>query len=379
MTRSEPSLLILTHCFPKNTSDIPGNFIYDLCGSLTSAGVRVTVMTQEMSGAADENFLKRCGAEIEYFDWKGGQERFTGLSFASLKKIRGVISLIFKGRKKYRELTEKNNYDLILNCWTVPSGLWSYGRTKSAKKAVWALGSDINIYAEKVFTKKVLKKILLKNDHIFANSLSLKKKIKDIFGINASILYSGRKLPEPQRSYKPAKTLRLAFVGRLEEVKGPDILLSAIALSGIKDFELTIVGDGQMRGGLEDSARSSGLGDKIIFTGMTGPCEIAEILAQSDYLVISSRNESMPVVFWEAMQTSTPVLSTDVGDIKYYCDEFNVGRVCGTDENSLAGLLSFADSFRPLRQVMAENTIKLAGKTSLSATAEILKEIMQNH
>ncbi|MGD9707623.1 MAG: glycosyltransferase, partial [Candidatus Delongbacteria bacterium] len=172
--------------------------------------------------------------------------------------------------------------------------------------------------------------------------------------------------------------LKLAFVGRLEKIKGPDLLISALILSKISDFELKVVGDGSMRAELESTVESNGLSGKIRFLGMKNASEISDVLSGSDYLVISSRSESMPVVFWEAMQTLTPVISTDAGDIKHYCEQFNVGRVCGPDEKSLSDLLTFVNDFRPLRPILSENTKKAAGTGNIQNSAEILKNLCKN-
>ena len=115
---------------------------------------------------------------------------------------------------------------------------------------------------------------------------------------------------------------------------------------------------------------TNGLGDKIRFLGEKTAAEISDHLTVSDYLVISSRSESMPVVFWEAMQTSTPVIATNVGDLEYYCTKFNVGRVCNADEKSLSELLSFVMNLKPLRESLALNTRKVRDFSSINSSAE---------
>jgi len=378
MTEIDPKILILTHCFPLNSSDIPGNFIYDLCIALKQLGVKVTLLTQKMDGESDSDFLEGSGAKLVYFDWKGGSERFSGIKLGSFKNISSVLSLILKGRKKFRELIKDNDFDLILNCWIAPSGLWSFGAKTKSKTAVWALGSDVSVYSKKLLPRFILKKILSRSDIVFTNSLQNSSELKKIFNTKSLILYTGRKLPLSSVVYKSEPKLKLAFVGRLEKIKGPDLLVSALILSNISNFELKIVGDGSMRAELESAVESNGLSGKVRFLGMKNVSEISDVLSGSDYLVISSRNESMPVVFWEAMQTSTPVVSTDAGDIKHYCDRFNVGRVCEPDERSLSDLLCFINDFRPLRAILSENTKNAAGTGNIQNSAEMLKNLCKN-
>jgi glycosyltransferase involved in cell wall biosynthesis len=328
-----------------------------------------------MNADQDKEFLAASGAELVFFEWKGGDNRFSGIKFTSPQSLFSVISLIFRGRKKFKELIEQDKYDLILNCWVVPAGFWSYGLAEDVKSAVWALGSDISVYGRKFIFRHILKMIITKADHLLTNSLHNKAEMKRIFGRDPYVLFTGRNLPEPRTRYLQEDVLKLVFVGRLEKIKGPDLLISALMLSGIENFTLKIIGDGTMRNELALTVGNNGLTDKIFFTGQKNSREISDCLSESDYLVISSRSESMPVVFWEAMQSSTPVISTDVGDIKHYCDEFNVGRICEPNERSLADLIGFIYNFRPLRNTLSENTSKAADVSNIAHSAKILCDL----
>lgn len=370
MKGDKPRILILTHCFPSDRSDIPGNFLIDLCSSLHSLGAEVFVLTQKMDSPRDENFISTSKAEITYFEWSGGDERFAGLKLSSFSDLARAFSLIYNGRKAMKKLVKATSPDLILNCWVVPSGLWSLFSGKKIRKNVWALGSDIGVYGTKPIIKEVIRIILRKNSLVFTNSLSIQKEIFDMSGIKSELLYTSRKIPASKQNYQSLDLLRLIFIGRLEKVKGPDLLINALINSGIENYDLKIVGDGPMREELEKLSESNGAGNKIHFTGSKNAQEIADLLTVSDYLVISSLKESMPVVFWEAMQTSTPVLATDTGDIKYYCDKYNVGRTCPADERSLSELISFVNNLRPLRKKLSENTSTLSDLVNIERSAE---------
>jgi glycosyltransferase involved in cell wall biosynthesis len=372
---NKPKILILTHCFPSDISDIPGNFLPEMCGELADLGCEVAVLTQKMSAGISGEIMDKAKADIISFDWKGGGERFSGIKLSSFSGISSAVSLILNGRKAFKKLIRAGSYDLVLNCWAVPSGLWSYSLCDKKRSAVWALGSDISVYSKKITTRSLLKKIIRKNGFVFANSISLKAEVEKLSKKPAALLYTGRQLPAPAVRYSPSNTFRLVFVGRLEKVKGPDLLLSALILSGIENFILNFIGDGSMRKELEKFSESNGIAGKVKFSGMKDPACIADSISGADYLVISSRSESMPVVFWEAMQVSTPVLATRTGDLEYYCEKFNVGRTCLPDENSLSELLQFASEFRPLRGILAANTAAPASLSSIKTSARTVFNI----
>ena len=102
----------------------------------------------------------------------------------------------------------------------------------------------------------------------------------------------------------------ILFMGRLNEIKGPDLLLDAFI--GLKEkhpsMELVFVGpDGGMLSELK--ARSSD--SNIHYLGYLGGVEKSQAYHAADFLVIPSRQEAMSIVVLEAGAAGTPVLVTD--------------------------------------------------------------------
>lgn len=109
----------------------------------------------------------------------------------------------------------------------------------------------------------------------------------------------------------------LLFVGRLAPVKGLPVLFEALATLGkdIPDWHLTIVGDGSMRMKLEDLASKLNLAANITFAGYQSQDAVADILSDTDILVLPSFAEGVPVVLMEAMAARTAVIATQVGGV----------------------------------------------------------------
>ena len=371
-------LLIVTHCFPADEKDLVGNFLYEFIKYLSVIGYEVTVFSPKMDAEYDPDYQKKYTKKIELFNWSGGDKRLAEFKIFNFKDLKSLLSLFKNGKKQLDQLLKKENFDFILAPWVIPSG---YIVSKIAKKyqipfGVWALGSDINVYGKKPFVSGIIKKILNKADLVFTNSLQMQKLINEKYNVDPTILFTNRKLSDPNVSFDNKPPLKLLFIGRLEYVKGPDILLEALLDSGIKDYTLKLVGDGSMRKELELFVNSNRLEEKIFFLGQKEQNTIAKELVTADYLVISSRSEGMPVVFWEAMQMNTPVLSTNCGDIEHYCKKYDVGRVSDISARSLAELLNFAYNFKPLRKTLSKNTEKLASLTDIKSSTEKFDDII---
>lgn len=97
-------------------------------------------------------------------------------------------------------------------------------------------------------------------------------------------------------------------VGRLEKVKGYDILIRAW-----QDLpaELWIVGEGSLRQEYETLIHQQPYPENIKLLGFRQ--DINELMSQSNLFVMSSHYEGCPYVMIEALLTQTPMVSTNVG------------------------------------------------------------------
>lgn len=109
----------------------------------------------------------------------------------------------------------------------------------------------------------------------------------------------------------------LVSVGRLNEQKGQLLLveaLGALAREGIS-FHLTLVGDGELREPIEQTAARLGIRDRVTITGWASGDAVREHLLRARALVLPSFAEGLPVVIMEALALRRPVLSTFVAGI----------------------------------------------------------------
>ena len=106
----------------------------------------------------------------------------------------------------------------------------------------------------------------------------------------------------------------LLFMGRLNPIKGPDLLLQAFmkVSSQLPAFHLVFIGpDGGMLEKLKQMAASAGLAQRVHFLGYVGGIEKSAAYRCARLLVVPSRQEAMSIVAIEAGMCGTPVLLTD--------------------------------------------------------------------
>ncbi len=113
------------------------------------------------------------------------------------------------------------------------------------------------------------------------------------------------------------------YVGRLEPIKGVDILVQAVAdLDMVGSTRLLIVGGDRgtvsPAGGLGTLAGSLGIAEKVTFTGPVPQSELPTYYGAADVLVLPSHYESFGLVALEAMACGTPVVVSRVGGLKTF-------------------------------------------------------------
>ena len=110
----------------------------------------------------------------------------------------------------------------------------------------------------------------------------------------------------------------IGIIGRLVPVKNHTLFLKAgvhfIRQNPNAKVLFAIIGDGELRAELEKRCVQQGISEYVRFCGWI--TNIHYVYADLDLLVLTSINEGTPVSIIEAMASSVPVISTDVGGIK---------------------------------------------------------------
>lgn len=153
--------------------------------------------------------------------------------------------------------------------------------------------------------------------------------------VPVQVMHSALDLGETVFSREGRQPHRLLSVGRLDAIKGFDVLLPALAL--LRDrgvpFESMVIGEGEERASLEALRQKLNLDDRVTFVGARPQTEVRKAMAESTLMVMpcvvtpEGNADGIPNVLTEAMAAGLPVISTRVSGIPELIDDRVSGRL----------------------------------------------------
>ncbi|WP_156229907.1 D-inositol-3-phosphate glycosyltransferase [Corynebacterium occultum] len=173
----------------------------------------------------------------------------------------------------------------------------------------------------------------------------------------------------------------VAFVGRLQEFKGPQVLIRAVAelLRRDPDRNLRVLISGGPSGpnatpeSYREMAAELGVERRIRFLDPRPPAELVAIYRAADIIAVPSYNESFGLVAMEAQASGTPVIAARVGGLPVAVAEGETGLlVDGHDPSDWADALAQLLDDDDTRIRMAEDAVAHATNFSWARTAEQL-------
>ncbi|HEY4520124.1 MAG TPA: glycosyltransferase [Candidatus Paceibacterota bacterium] len=124
-----------------------------------------------------------------------------------------------------------------------------------------------------------------------------------------------------------ARTPVIGTVAELTKNKGLEYGIEAVLelRKKHKMFLYIIVGDGELRGELEEKVQRLGLENVVFFAGFIANAE--KYLNAFDYFLLPSVKEGLPYVLLEASVTARPIVATDVGGIPEILKDYEKGMM----------------------------------------------------
>ena len=157
-----------------------------------------------------------------------------------------------------------------------------------------------------------VRKALKRADAVFAATPNTVKQLKRIHHVDAIYLpENGILKMERTEPVKMTDTLRLIWVGGIDERKALGILINALGKVEHHNWHLDVLGDGGLMGKCKAMAAGYGIAENITFHGRVDRTQVQLVFAQSHIHVISSLGEGNPTVLWEAFSKAIPTLTLD--------------------------------------------------------------------
>jgi glycosyltransferase involved in cell wall biosynthesis len=139
-------------------------------------------------------------------------------------------------------------------------------------------------------------------------------------------------------------TVHALCVASFSEFKGHRVLIEALAAGGpeIDRVQVELIGEGPLRGQIENLARRRGVRHRLQFRGRLSEQRVAERLDVADFAVLPSivardgDTEGIPNALIEALASGVPVVSTRVSGIPELVHDGVTGLL--TDPEDVEGL-----------------------------------------
>ncbi len=199
------------------------------------------------------------------------------------------------------------------------------------------------------------------------------EKVGRPYGLHA-VIYNGLAEDEFITIADAADASDFLFVGTMRELKGPDVMIRALARLRDRDqrtLTATMVGDGAEKPDFIALAEELGLSGQIRFLpGMAA----REAFALGRIMVVPSRAEAFPYIVLEALAAGKSVIASNVGGIPEVFGPRSPALVEPEEEALAHKMLGVADDPAAFRAVMPD-AARLHERFSLQTMAHSIETI----
>lgn len=330
-------VLVIGSVYPRFHEDAEVPWLRTSIAHLKQAGVEIQVLAPAYKGLKSHeidgvkvNRFRYAPAGWEFLTHEeGAPSKMASKPWLQLLAIPYIISGFFK----CIAICRKFRPDVIHAHWPFPHAYIALGAAKLFRIPLVLNfhGAELLLIRKKKWVKPLLKFAIGQAQAVFANSSFTAGKIKALRNVDVewspygTTLETGEISAEPTQAPHPVNgKFKILFVGRHIERKGICYLIEAAKYLPRDQFEIRIVGVGDITDKLKaQAAEVSTTPDAadIVFTGKLSPEALANEYRTANVFtlpaIIDSKGdtEGLGVVLIEAMELGLPVVASNVGGI----------------------------------------------------------------
>ena len=325
-------VLVIGSVYPRFHEDAEVPWLRTSIAHLKKAGLDIQVLAPAYKGLKSHeidgvkvNRFRYAPASWEFLTHEeGAPSKMANKPWLQLLAIPYIISGFFKCIK----ICRKFKPDVIHAHWPFPHAYIALGSAKLFKIPLVLNfhGAELLLIRKKKWVKPLLKFAISQAQAVFANSSFTASKIKALRNVDVEWSPYGTTLETGTGNAEPHPVqgkFKILFVGRHIERKGICYLIEAAKYLPRDQFEIRIVGVGDLTEELKKLASESATPNsaEIIFTGKLSSEALANEYRTANVFtlpaIVDSKGdtEGLGVVLIEAMELGLPIVASNVGGI----------------------------------------------------------------
>lgn len=301
---------------------------------------------------------------------------------AVLRFVRGLPA----ARRAWRRAIAGFRPDVLhVQCFG-PNGVYgsAFARTRGLPLVVSSHGETIadddDVFGSSMLAQRALRRALRTAAAVTGCSPVVLEDLRGRFGLDpgrGEVVPNGVNLAVRAEPPAGLPGAYLAGAGRLEHVKGFDLLIRAFHASGLgPDVHLVIGGDGRMAGSLRALAGELGLSSRVHLLGRLDAPAVAGLLAGALAVVVPSRFEAFGIAVLEAWRAGRPLIASARGGIPGIVRDGVDGLLVDPeDEAGFAHALALVACDEPLRDRIAREGASSVNRFGWSHVADRYESI----